>query len=433
MQKTNKSSKKKERRERRGIANEDLLLSKFMYYIHSVYGIGGLLRSIRDARKRRTIQTHTVSYVLLFAFVLQMSSFNQLRYYLEENKKRFENLLGKRTRIPKIDAIRDAVRAMEEADVRKAYEQIVDKAIENKAWKDNTINGFRVAAIDGVELFSSELKSCPECLTRTVKGTEQYFHKAVVCMTVGGDPHIALGAEMLHPREDSAEKDEGEQTGAKRLLTKLNRAHHHFADVIVADALYMNAPFINHVKQMRMDVVIRAKDERLNIMKDALGLFGKREADGQFDDMQKVHVDVWDEDGFQMEGCPENIRFLRFKETVARPRGKTEKREVLCITTLPKGVSAHTVWLIMHKRWDIENNGFRMLKTYFHADHCYVHGKDTNEKILLFILMAFTLMELFLFRRLHGFREKKMLRINILRTMFDELLTTSYAQYFKTG
>ena len=403
-----------------------------MYYIHSVYAIGSLLRNIRDTRKRKTIQTHTVSYLLLFAFVLQVSSFNRLKYLLENNKKRFQNLLGRNTRLPKIDAVRDAVASMDYEDIRKAHAQIIDKVIENKVLQDHTINGYRVAAIDGVELFSSELKHCEECLSRTVKGVRQYFHRAVVCMSVGSDPHIALGAEMLHPKTDGSEKDEGEQTGAKRLLTKLHKAHHHFADVIVGDALYMNAPFINHVRQLKMEVVIRAKDERLNIVQDALGLFRKREADETFHDT-KAHVEVWDEDGFRMEGCGENIRFLRFRERITRARGKIEEREVLCITTLPKGVAAHTIWQIMHKRWDIENNGFRMLKTYFHADHCYVHGKGTNEKILLFILMAFTLMELFLFRRLVGFRERKLLRIDMISSMYDELLMISYAQYFRSG
>jgi len=71
-----------------------------------------------------------------------------------------------------------------------------------------------------------------------------------------------------------------------------------------------------------------------------------------------------------------------------------------------------------------------MLKTYFHADHNYVHGNDTNEKILLFILMAFNLVELFLFRRLKNFRERKLLRIDIISSLFDQLLIHNMSRYF---
>jgi len=312
------------------------------------------------------------------------------------------------------------------------YDGIIDKATENKVLRGNTINGLRVAAVDGVELFSSKVKCCESCLTREVKGEDEYFHKAVVCMTVGCDPHIALGVEMLGPKNDGSGKDEGEMTGVKRLLTNLHKRHYHFADVIVADALYMNAPFLNLVKGIGIEAVVRAKDERLNIVKDALGMFKKRKADSEFLDIQKIkrRVLVWDDDNFQMDGSKHNIRFLRFVEYWTTPKGKEMSREAWCITTLGKEINAHTVWLIMRKRWHIENNGFRMLKTHFHADHNYVHGKGANEKILLFILMAFNLMELFLFRRLRNFREMKIPRYAILLELCCQLDRYNMSSYF---
>ena len=370
-----------------------------------------------------------MAYLLIFAFVLQVGSFNRMKYFLEDNKKRFLNLLPKGTRLPKIDAIRETVKMMKTEDVRRMYDGIIDTVAENKVLRENTINGLRVAAVDGMELFSSKLKCCAGCLTREVNGEDEYFHKAVVCLTVGCDPHIALGVEMLGPKNDGSDKDEGEMTGVKRLLKNLYKNHHHFADVIVADALYMNAPFINLVKGIGMDVLVRAKDKKLNIVQDALGLFKGRESDHEFNDTKK-QVFAWDDDSFHMAGCKENIRFLKFEEFWTTPKGKEMRREAWCITTLNKNISAHTVWLIMRKRWDIENNGFRMLKTYFHADHNYVHGEGSNEKVLLFILIAFNLMELFLFRRLKNFRELKMLRINVLSTLFDELLCYNMSDCF---
>jgi len=74
---------------------------------------------------------------------------------------------------------------------------------------------------------------------------------------------------MLKPKLDSTSKDEGELTAAKRLLRQLHKQHHHFADVIVYDALACNAPWINAVKSYNIDTVVRVKDMRLNIVKDA--------------------------------------------------------------------------------------------------------------------------------------------------------------------
>ena len=31
------------------------------------------------------------------------------------------------------------------------------------------------------------------------------------------------------------------------------------------------------------------------------------------------------------------------------------------------------LWEMMNRRWDIEENGFHQLKTYYHAKHCYCH------------------------------------------------------------
>lgn len=53
---------------------------------------------------------------------------------------------------------------------------------------------------------------------------------------------MILGQEILKPK-DGGGKDEGELTGGKRLIEHLRKRHGNFADVIVADALYLNAPF----------------------------------------------------------------------------------------------------------------------------------------------------------------------------------------------
>lgn len=96
---------------------------------------------------------------------------------------------------------------------------------------------------------------------KTVQVKRNFFHRNVVCMTVGKAPHVILGQEMLKPR-DGAEKDEGGLTGGKRLIERLRQRHGHFADVIVADVLYLNEPFINTIKENGLETVIRLKDEK---------------------------------------------------------------------------------------------------------------------------------------------------------------------------
>ena len=108
---------------------------------------------IRDERKRRSIGMSVCAYLLVFAFAFRKSSFHELEFWLHRKPERFKNLFPKRTRLPKIDALRDVVKIIKTEDVQNMFDGVVDKAIENKAIRENTINGLRVAAVDGVEYF----------------------------------------------------------------------------------------------------------------------------------------------------------------------------------------------------------------------------------------------------------------------------------------
>ena len=77
----------------------------------------------------------------------------------------------------------------------------------------------------------------------------------------------------------------------------------------------------------------------------------------------------------------------------------------------------------MHKRWDVENNVFHQLKTEWDLDHCFLHSPTGVETILMFTIIAFNLMQLYFFRCIRGFREKKVLQTNIIEDIRDERFT----------
>ncbi|MDE4543530.1 transposase, partial [Thermoanaerobacterium sp. R66] len=89
--------------------------------------------------------------------------------------------------------------------------------------------------------------------------------------------------------------------------------------------------------------------------------------------------------------------------------GKVEIKESWIITT-SKVTSVETLWKIIHKRWEIENNAFHQLKTEWHLNHCFLHSPEGVETVLMFIIIAFNLMQLYFFRCIRNFREKHMLQ-----------------------
>jgi hypothetical protein len=398
-------------------------LKQMLTYFSRVYHLGEKIKGLKDGRLNPQIETSTISFIVLLTFICRLKSFNRLKHWLK--KGRFKNLFPKKTRLPHIDAVRRSLSSFDINGLNILHDHIINTIFKNKVFRNGTIDGIKVAAIDGVEIFESTKKRCEKCLTRVDKqGITHYFHRAVVCATVGSDPHIVLGYEMLEPKKDLSNKDEGEITGGKRLIRKLYKKFHHFADVIVADALYCKASWIMEVLAIGMDAVIRVKDERLHIVKEALGLFQRREADKQWivreGNTKKIIVSAWDDDGFEMSGMDIKVRFIRFLENI-HEGDKKELKEVWIVTT-NKNICVETLWKIIHKRWDIENNVFHQLKTECHFDHCYLHSPRGVEAIVGFMMIAFNLTQLYFFRNIRGFRGKRHLQINIIEDLKDEML-----------
>lgn len=399
-------------------------LKQMLTYINKVYDMGEKINTLKDKRIKSPVKISTITFVVLFGFMLQIRSFNRLEHWLKKGK--FKKVVPEKTKMPRIDAVRRCLSDFDLEGLKNIHSEIIKTTIKNKVFRNGTIDGLKVVAIDGVELFESTKKCCNKCLSRVHKnGITHYFHRSVVCSTVGSDPHIILGQEMLEPKKDSSDKDEGEITGAKRLIKNLYKKYHHFTDIIVADALFCKSTWIKEVLSIGMNAVVRVKDERLHIVKDALALFKCREANKEWIIKQgnKKHTKIkaWDEDDFEMSDASIKVRFIRFVEEI-HLGDKVEIKEGWIITT-DKFTSVETLWKIMHKRWDIENNAFHQLKTEWHLDHCFLHSPTGVETVLMFIIIAFNLMQLYFFRCIRGFRKKRMLQINIIEDIRDERLT----------
>jgi hypothetical protein len=400
-------------------------LNQMLNYFSKVYHFREKIKTIKDGRIKPQVDMTTISFIVLMGFMLQVPSFNRLEKWIKKNK--FKKLFLRKSRMPSIDTVTDSLDKVDLDSLESFNKDIVKTAINNKVFRYGTIDGYKVVAIDGVELFESTKKHCENCLTREYSDGIHYFHRSVVCMTVGSDPHIILGQEMLEPKNDGSNKDEGELTAGKRLINNLYNDYKHFADIIVADALYMKSTWIQELLDLGIDSVIRAKDERLHVVKDALGIFKSREADNKWTTTKApneiIEVKAWDEDDFEMTNLDSKIRFVRFLEKITTG-DKIEFKEIWIVTT-NKNIDNKTLWKIIHSRWHIENNGFHQLKCQWNLKHCYFHSPTGIEAVMMFIIIAFNLMQLFFFRCLRGFREKKMLQIDIIEDLRDDLAVIS--------
>ena len=79
-------------------------LKQLFIYINKVYDIGKKINTLKDKRLKSEVKISTIAFVTLFGFMLQIRSFNRLEHWLERGK--LNKLLPKKTRMPRIDAVR---------------------------------------------------------------------------------------------------------------------------------------------------------------------------------------------------------------------------------------------------------------------------------------------------------------------------------------
>ena len=352
-------------------------------------GFRGRVAGLRDTRRRPRIPTATVWLCAFTMFAVRLPSFHGLEQELRR-PRRWERWVGPCK--PSADTLGRVLAKLELAGLR----QLV-AAINRQAWRRKAIQGppgaaYRVVAVDGHELWASRARCCAQCLRRavTVGGAPQveYYHRVVVAQWVGVTPPAILDMERIAPAE-------GEVVAARRLVARVIRTYGRLIDVITADALYLEAPFIGQVLAAGKHVVVVLKQERRDLYQDAERLRALIAP-------QVLHAEprttrLWDLPElvtFPTLGQPVRVVWAEEQTTVRRVVGGQrqtveEDKRWIWVTDLPAGVvPAATIQRWGHARWDLETRGFMELAGLWHMDHCFIHAPTAIEALLLTLALA---------------------------------------------
>lgn len=289
-----------------------------------------------------------------------------------------------------------------------------------------------------MSFFPSRNRCCPQCLERrlVIKGREvtEYYHRGVVFFLVGLRAAIPLDVEMQRPGE-------GELSAAQRLLRRVVESYGRFFRVVLADALYFNAPFFNLCLSLGKDVITVLKNEDRVLFQDAQGVFSITTPQLWEEQHQKIRA--WDAEGFTTaEGIQVPLRVLRTEEVITRRhrrRGswiieqKTHHWE--WVTTLPAArLSSRLLWQIGHARWEIENDLFNTLTTHWSLDHCFKHEPTAILNFILTLFIAFVLLQSFYIGNLKPQRRTHLTIIGVALELSLGLTTMdSPAPWLKRG
>ena len=108
----------------------------------NVYHLEHGLNKMYDGRVNPTYSTGQVILPVLFGFLLRIKSFNELNFMIKNHE--FNQLFPRGTKLPQIDAIRDALKVIDLEGLKQINYHIIKKSVENKVFEDGTIDGYEV-------------------------------------------------------------------------------------------------------------------------------------------------------------------------------------------------------------------------------------------------------------------------------------------------
>jgi hypothetical protein len=432
-------------------------LRQLIAYGVKVFGLRHLLAQQRDGRQDPAISAPLIAAVVFMCGLLRVRSFNALEPKLGERP--FLHLIGAtppgtirtaarrraarvETAVRKLCSIDTVGRALDVGDLARARElsgQILAKAERNKVFREGWIGGLRYAAIDGWEPFCSRHRRCDRCLTRHVRVTHddgtselvpEYYHRCVVAMLIDERLDLVLDFEPLLPadlRPDKAKRDthEGEETAAKRLVARLKQRFP-WIDVIVADGLYPNGPFLNVVAAAHLSAVVVLQKDSDEPLREARALWGDEPPAQVIEDKDRgERIELWD--------CPKvrtlstydgPIRVVRARITrLDEPQAKPHEWCIAVTGRAATRLSARQVLRVARARWHLENTGFHQWTKHWKLGHVFRHTGTAIEALFWYFFAAYDLLTLFLYRQLrcYGRDRGKDVTATISR-LVDELL-----------
>lgn len=361
---------------------------------------GTIIAPLRDARRQPRIPTASVVKSSLALFWARLGSLNS--FALTRPAGFWKRWLGQAA--ASADTLGRVHAGLEAEGLRQGLHHVYACLKRNKALPDQ--QGLAVAVVDGHESHASYRRHCSGCLQRTLTVADreriQYYHRYVTLMllpgSVAGHPplRLLLDLEPQRPGED-------EVTCALRLLRRAHQRYPRAFDLVLADALYAQAPFFNFLLAQGQHALVVLKDERRDLYQDSLGLFAQMSPQmGQYRSRPCSWWDVSDLHSWAQVEAP--LRVVRSQETYSVKRQLDRKTELVTaewiwVTTLSAAqISTQQVVSWGHQRWDIENCAFNELVNHWHADHVYKHDGQAMECFLLEIALAFNIFHAFLIR-----------------------------------
>lgn len=172
------------------------------------------------------------------------------------------------------------------------------------------------------------------------------------------------------------------------------------AEIVLGDGAYITQGMLRLCREeLGTHLLVKTKElATLLVLKDAEALFnapgdpaaGIEHHRGN-DDERGLSFEVWAASGFEHDGFDGKLKVARVRTQALK--GDPEA-ELFWIITTDTSLSANDMRELAHRRWTIENQGFRALNDAMNSKHVWTRGKnseDTFESLMLMMMLSFML------------------------------------------
>jgi hypothetical protein len=390
---------------------------RFEAYLDKVFGFSDLVSALPEGRQFPQHAWKKVFDAVFLGAAMQIPSLLQIEAECHHGA------LAKRIGPVSDDTLGYSLERQSPQPVFALSCEIARRLKRNGVLHSDWSRGLVVGAVDGIEICSSFARCCDACMAREVqhkvngemKTEIQYYHRIVVVVLVSTDFPIPLGVRFQ-------KNGETEVACALALLQDLvGQLGRRFLDVLVGDALYLQAPFVQEVERLGLVWAFTLKENQPELLHEAerctqaspTGVHQEPGREIRYWHLPEVDWPVAD----RRVRVVKTFRIEQQRRVTVREKDAPRTKANSAIaqpstnfyaTNFELGsISPLFIHQFSRSRWRIDTEVFQTITTDCHLKHPAVHQTTALVVLTMIRFLAYTLSLVFYHRQVRSHARRK--------------------------